>query len=226
MATTTSRKKITRRDREAANSAAAPFDLAPAARVALVVLPVIVFALVVSIVMPNGQAIGGPLQDENVGAGATLTSFRRAGEGTVTIGVIVPWNTSGTTAVLEEIVPLGADGVEVVKTAIVTPGQASIEPTRGFPPDGLVVFPLEDAGIPPGGGPLDGAQIAVGLRGEGSVLAFVLRYRVGDETFQALITSGALLCRGPCEDEDKASVIERQRELAADLATFLDAPSR
>jgi hypothetical protein len=224
MATTTSRRKITRRDREAASTAAAPFDLAPAARVALVVLPVIVFALVVSIVMPNGKAIGGPLQDENIGAGATLTSFRRAGDGTVTIGVFVPWNTSGTTAVLEEIVPLGADGVEVVKTAIVAPGQASIEPTRGFPPEGLVVFPLEDAGIPPGGGPLDGAQIAVGLRGEGSVLAFVLRYRVGDETFQALITNGALLCRGPCED--KAGVIERQRELAADLAAFLDAPSR
>jgi hypothetical protein len=58
------------------------------------------------------------------------------------------------------------------------------------------------------------------------VLAFVLRYRVGDETFQALITNGALLCRGPCEDVEKAAVTERQRELAADLATFLDAPSR
>jgi hypothetical protein len=225
MATTTS-KKITRRDREAASTAAAPFDLAPAAPAALVVLSVIVFALVVSFVMPNSQPIGGPLQDENVGAGATLTSFRRAGDGVVTIGVFVPWNTSGTTAVLEEIVPLGTDGVEVVKSAIVAPGQASIEPTRGFPPDTLVLFPLEDAGIPPGGGPLDGAQIAVGLRGEGSVLAFVLRYRVGDETFQALITNGALLCRGPCEDEEKVAVTERQRELAADLATFLDAPSR
>jgi hypothetical protein len=223
MATTTS-KKITRRDREAASTAAAPFDLAPAARVGLIVLPVIVFALVVSIVVPNGETIGGPLQDANVGAGATLSTIRRAGDGVVTIGIFVPWNTSGTTAVLEEIVPLGADGVEVVKTAIVAPGQAAIEPTRGFPPDGLVVFPVEDAGIPPGGGPLDGAQIAVGLRGEGSVLAFVLRYRVGDETFQALITNGALLCRGRCEDQ--AAVIERQRELAADLATFLDAPSR
>lgn len=223
MATTTSRK-ITRRDREAASEAAAPFDVMPAARVGLVVLPVIVFAFVVSMVLPNGETLGGPLQDANVGAGATLSSIRRAGDGVVTIGVFVPWNTSGTTAVLEEIVPLGADGVEVVKTAIVAPGQASIEPTRGFPPDGLVVFPMEDAGIPPGGGPLDGAQIAVGLRGEGSILAFVLRYRVGNETFQTLITNGALLCRGPCED--KAAVIERQRELAADLASFLDAPSR
>lgn len=223
MAATTS-KKITRLDREAASEAAAPFDLVPARRVALVVLPVIVLAFVISIVVPDGEKIGGPLQDANVGAGATLSTIRRAGDDVVTIGVFVPWNTSGSTVTLEEIVPLGADGVEVVKTAIAAPGQTSIEPTRGFPPDGLVVFPVEGAGIPPGGGPLDGAQIAVGLRGEGSVLAFVLRYRVGDQIFHALITNGALLCRRPCEG--KAVVIERQRELAADLVAFLDAPDR
>jgi hypothetical protein len=223
----TSTKKVTRLEREAATKAANEafdaIDFAPIARGSVVVLIVLALVFAAAIFVPSGSGFGGPLQDSNVGAGSTLDPVGRARK-TVTIGAFVPWNTSGGTAVLEGIIPVGADGVEIVKTGLAAPGQISIVPQRGYPPDGMILYPVEGSSVAPGSGPLDGAQIAVGLRGEGSVLGFILVYRVGGQRFRALLPSGAVLCHGACEDTTE--VVERQRTLLAQLSMFVDAPSR
>jgi hypothetical protein len=223
----TSTKKLTRLEREAATKAANEafdeIDFAPFARGTVVVLIVLALVFAAWIFAPNGSAIGGPLQDSNVGAGSTLATVGRARK-MVTIGAFVPWNASGSTVMLEEIVPVGAEGVEVVKTGLAAPGQISIVPQRGYPPDGLILYPVEGSTIAPGEGPLDGAQIAVALRGEGSVLGFILVYRAGGETFRALLPNGAVLCPRACEDT--TAVVERQRALLAQLSRYVDAPSR
>jgi hypothetical protein len=224
----TSQRKVTRLDREAAAKAADEafdqIDFAPIARGSVVVLVVLALVFAASMFVPSGSSIGGPLQDSNVGAGSTLATVAKARKGIVTIGAFVPWNTSGGTVVLEEIVPIGAEGVEVVKTGLAAPGQISIVPQRGYPPDGLILYPVEGSTIPPGSGPLDGAQIAVGLRGEGSVLGFVVVYRVGGQRFRSLLPNGAIVCRRACGDTTE--VVERQRTVTAQLSMFLDAPSR
>lgn len=224
MPTITTPKKVTRLDREEAARAAGSVDLAPVKRGVLVGLIVLAFALLVSIVMPGTPRFGGPLQDGNVVAGATMTTVRKAGDDVVTIGLLVPWNAGTETAVLEWIAPIRAEGVEMVRSGLPPPGLSALEPTRGFPPSGLTVVSLERAPIPPGSGPLDGTQIVVGLRGKGTVLGFVLRYRVGGATHDALLMSGVMLCGGSCED--KAGAIERQQALGTALVGFVDAPLR
>jgi hypothetical protein len=218
---------LTRREREAASAAAAAefdaIDWAPIGRGTLVVFIVLVLLLAAWMFVPGGAKFGGPLQDSNVAAGSTMSTVRRA-KGMVSVGAFVPWNTSGSPVMLEQIVPIGADGVEVVKTGLAAPGQVSIVPQRGYPPDGVILFPVEGSTIDPGSGPLDGAQIAVGLRGEGSVLGFVLVYRAGGQQHRALLPNGVVMCRRACGDT--TAVVERQRGLLAELSMYVDAPSR
>lgn len=229
MATTTTRRisRVEREEAAAAMAAADSIDLGPLARGALVVVAVLVLTAFASIAVPNPAGFDGPLQDGNVVAGATMTTIRRGGEGVVSTGVFVPWNASDQTVVLERITPVGVEGsVEVVKTGLLPAGVTLLDSARGFPGDGLSVLRLQEAPIAPGTGPLDGAQIAVGLRGEGSVLGFVLRYRVdGGATHHALLMSGAMLCSRSCEEAEDA-VVERQRALARAFAGFVGAPAR
>jgi hypothetical protein len=223
-----SKPTLTRREREAASAAAqAQFDdidWAPIGRGTLVVVVVLMLLVAAWLFMPGGEKFGGPLQDSNVAAGSTMSTVRRAGKGVVTVGAFVPWNTSAGPVLLEQVLPIEAEGVEIVKTGLVAPGQVAIDPQRGYPPDGLILFPVEGSTIEPGSGTLDGAQIAVGLRGEGSVLGFMLVYRVGSERHRALLPNGAVLCRRACGDT--TAVVERQRDLFAELSMYVDAPSR
>jgi hypothetical protein len=221
-------KRITRLDREeaaAAMATAESVDLGPVTRGALVVVAVAVLTVFTSIVLPDPGGFDGPLQDGNVVAGATMTTILRSGDGVVSMGLFVPWNASEQTVVLEKLTPVGIEGdVEVVKAGLLPAGVAALQPTRGFPNRELSIVHVQGASIPPGTGPLDGAQIAVGLRGKGSVLGYVLRYRVDGAIRHALLMTGATLCTTPCEDED--AVAERQRALARALAGYVDAPIR
>jgi hypothetical protein len=224
MARTTTTRRMTRLDREAASAGAQRLDLAPLARVSLVIVGVLVLAVGASIAVPDPRSIGGPLQDVNVATAASLQTIRKVGGGAVSVGIFVPWNASDGTVVLDTLVPMGADGVEVVKTGVVPAGATAIDPTRGFPPPGINTSRVEGWSVPPGSGPLDGLQLVVGLRGRGHVLAFVLRYHRGGTVHHALITQGAMLCAASCED--RIGVAERQRALAASWAPYLDAPGR
>jgi hypothetical protein len=223
--TTTTSRRITRLDREEAAAAAGSVDLGPAGRVTAVIGVIVVLMIAASIFVPDPARFGGPLQDGNVVAGATMTTVRKAGDGVVTIGVFVPWNTGSGTAVLEEITPLGVEGdVEVVKSSLLPAGLAAIEPTRGFPESGPSIVKVEDAPIPPGAGELDAVQIAVSLQGDGSVLAFLLRYRVDGATRHAILMSGVTVCKGACED--RSGVADQQSAFAQTVVGFVEAPSR
>jgi hypothetical protein len=212
-------------DREEAAAAAGTVDLRPAGRVIALVAVVLALMIAATIFVPDPTRFGGPLQDANVVSGATMTTVRKAGDGVVTIGVFVPWNTSSGTAVLEEIAPLGVEGdVEMVKTSLLPAGLAAIEPTRGFPVNVASIVKVEGAPVPPGSGELDTVQIAVSLQGDGSVLAFLLRYRVDGAIHHAILMSGVTVCKGGCED--RSVVADRQAAFAQSVVGFVDAPAR
>jgi hypothetical protein len=222
--TTTQTRRVTRMDREEAAAAAGSVDLRPAGRVIGLIAVVLALMIAAMVFVPDPTRFGGPLQDGNVVSGATMTAVRKAGDGVVTIGVFVPWNTGGT-AVLEQISPLQVEGdVEMVKASLLPAGLAAIEPTRGFPVSGPSIVKVEEAPIPPGSGELDTVQIAVSLQGDGSVLAFLLRYRVGGATHHAILMSGVMVCKGACED--RSVVAERQAAFAKSVVGFVDAPAR
>jgi hypothetical protein len=223
--TTTQTRRVTRMDREEAAAAAGSVDLRPAGRVIGLIAVVLALMIAAMVFVPDPTRFGGPLQDGNVVSGATMTTVRKAGDGVVTIGVFVPWNTGGGTAVLEQISPLQVEGdVEMVKASLLPAGLAAIEPTRGFPVSGPSIVKVEEAPIPPGSGELDTVQIAVSLQGDGSVLAFLLRYRVGGATHHAILMSGVMVCKGACED--RSVVAERQAAFAKSVVGFVDAPAR
>jgi hypothetical protein len=223
--TTTQSRRVTRMDREEAAAAAGTVDLRPAGRVVALIAVVLALMIGVTIFVPDPTRFGGPLQDGNVVSGATMTTVRKAGDGVVTIGVFVPWNTSGATAVLEQIVPLGVEGeVEVVKASLLPAGLAAIEPMRGFPVSGPSIVKVENAPMPPGSGELDTVQIAVSLQGNGSVLGFLLRYRIDGAIHHAILMSGVTVCRGGCED--RSAVADRQAAFAQSVVGFVDAPVR
>ena len=212
-------------DREEAAAAAGTVDLRPAGRVIALVAVVLALMIAARIFVPDPTRFGGPLQDANVVSGATMTTVRKAGDGVVTIGVFVPWNTSSGTAVLEEIAPLGVEGdVKVVKTSLLPAGLAAIEPTRGFPVNVPSIVKVEDAPVPPGSGELDTVQIAVSLQGDGSVLAFLLRYRVDGAIHHSILMSGVTVCKGGCKD--RSVVADRQAAFAQSVVGFVDAPAR
>jgi hypothetical protein len=224
MSTTTSRR-VTRLDREEAAAAAGSVDLRPAGRVTALIAVIAALMIAATVFVPDPARFGGPLQDGNVVSGATMTTVRKAGDGVVTVGVFVPWNTSGGTAVVEQISPIGIEGdVEVVKTSLLPAGVSAIEPTRGFLESGPSIGRVEDAPVPPGSGALDTVQIAVSLQGDGSVLAFLLRYRVGGAIHHAVLMSGVTVCKDACEN--RSEIAERQGEFALSVVGFVDAPSR
>lgn len=212
-------------DREEAAAAAGSVDLRPAGRVTALIGVVLGLMIVATLFVPDPTRFGGPLQDGNVVSGATMTTIRKAGDGVVTVGVFVPWNTADGTAVLEQIAPLGIEGdVEVVKASLLPAGLAAIEPTRGFPVTVPSIVKVEDAPIPPGTGELDAVQIAVSLQGDGSVLAFLLSYRVDGATHHAILMSGVTVCKGGCED--RSAIADRQAAFALAVVGFVDAPAR
>ena len=217
----TSSKRLTRLDRENASAAARSYDLGPLLRGGGAVISVVLAVFVVSLVIPDPAKLGGPLQPN---AAPTLATVRKVGGDRITITISVPWNAGIGVATLEALVPVGIDGLQVEKTGVLPAGVEPLEPTRGFPPLGLAVLPVDGYGVDPGSNALDGFQVAIGLRGTGSVLGFALRYRVGDETFTAFVPAGAMLCGASCDG--KAEVAEEQRGLAAGLAGFIDAPAR
>jgi hypothetical protein len=223
--TTTQSRRITRMDREEAAAAAGSVDLRPAGRVTALIAAMVALLIAATVFVPDPARFGGPLQDGNVVSGAVMTTIRKAGDGVVTIGVFVPWNTSDGTAVLEQITPLGVEGdVEVVKASLLPAGLAAIEPARGLPASGPSIVKVEDAPIPPGTGELDAVQIAVSLQGDGSVLAFLLRYRVDGTTHHAVLMSGVTVCKGACED--RSGIADRQAAFAKAVVGFVDAPPR
>jgi hypothetical protein len=78
--------------------------------------------------------------------------------------------------------------------------------------------------VPPGSGELDTVQIAVSLQGDGSVLAFLLRYRVDGAIHHAILMTGVTVCKGGCED--RSVVADRQAAFAQSVVGFVDAPAR
>jgi hypothetical protein len=221
-------RRVSHRDREAARrsaaSANAEMNLRPIGQGALVVLAVVLFTLVAASFVPGGSAFGGPLQDDRLHATATLAVVPKAKGKPVTFALPIPWNAGEQTAVLEDIVPIGAEGVELVEAAAVPVGAPPVETQRGYPPDAAVLSTLDGFPVRPGSSDVDGFQIVVGLRGAGLVPAFAMLYRVGDVRRVAIVGHGILLCERSCED--RAASEERQRRAVAELAVVVDAPDR
>lgn len=221
-------RRVSHRDREAARrsaaSANAEMNLRPFGHGALVVVAVALFTLVAATFVPGGRPFGGPLQGDRLDASASLTVVRKVKGKPVTFGLPIPWNAGKETAVLEGIAPVGAEGVEMIDAAVVPMGVAPVETQRGYPPDAAVLATLDGFPVRPGSSDVDGFQIVVGLRGEGMVPAFALRYRVGDVAHVAIVGHGILLCATSCQDRDDSA--DRQRADVAALAVVVDAPSR
>ncbi len=225
-ATTT--KRVTRLDREAAREAAsasmASVDLRPVGLGALVVFVVLVFVLIVGLLTPDGHAFGGPLQSDRLEGTASMTSVRKTKGDDVTFSLFVPWNAGSETAVLERLTPIDADGVSVLSAAVVTSGGPPVETGRGFPPENAVLEPIDGFPVPPGQDVLDGLQLAVELSGAGTVPAFALSYRVGEDLHVAILGNGVMLCTDACEGKTEAS--ERQRAEVVSLVAYVEAPRR
>jgi hypothetical protein len=230
MATTTARKpkKLTRADREnarkAAASANASLDLVRAGKITLIVVVVAILVLAVMVFVPRGSSLGGPLQATRLESAATLTVVPKTKGHPITFGLPVPWNAGAGIVELEALVPLAADGVEMVRAAVVPLGSAPLPTAKGFPPKVGVLEPLEDFPIPPGTSDVDGFQIVVGLKGAGSVPAFALVYRMGGARYVTVIGHGAMLCAKACEDQ--AAVEAAQRSYLASLSPFVAGPAR
>lgn len=230
MATTTTRKpkKLTRADREnarqAAASANASLDLARVGRIALVLVVVLIGVMAVMLFVPRGESLGGPLQASRIEGASTLTVVPKTKGRPVTFGLPVPWNAGAGTVELEALRPLGADGVQVLRAAVVPLGAPPVTSAKGFPPRAAVLEPLENFPVPPGSNDVDGFQIVVGLKGAGTVPAFALIYRIGGIHYVAILGHGAMLCAKACEDQE--AVEASQRALIAELSAFVDAPAR
>ena len=218
---TEARRRLTRYDREQASAAATSFDLGPLARGVAVIAGVVVLVLALSIAVPDPPRFGGPLQPTE---GPTMVTVRKTGGEVVTIPVAVPWNTDMRSAVLERLTPVGADGLDLVKASVLPQGTDPLDPAPGLPADALEAVPLRGFTATPGLSALEGFQIAVSLKGSGAVSGFMLTYRVDGIVTSAFIPAGAMLCAARCED--RLAVTERQRDVAAELASFIDAPER
>jgi hypothetical protein len=221
-------RRVSHRDREAARrsaaSANAEMNLRPLGRGALVVLAVVLLTLLAATFVPGGTPFGGPLQGDRVDASASLTVVRKARDRPVTFGLPIPWNAGHETVVLEDVAPIGADGVELLGSAAVPLGAPPVETQRGYPPDAAVLSEIEGFPVRPGRSVVDGFQIVVGLRGDGLVPAFAVVYRVGEARHVAIVGHGVLICAASCEDPDASA--ERQRRAVAALAVMVDAPGR
>ena len=231
MATTTAknpRKKLTRLDRESARKAAASanasMDLARAGRTVLTVTLISAVVLGVVLFVPSGKPLGGPLQAGRLEGAATLSVVAKTKGKPVTFGLAVPWNAGSGMAELEQLVPIGADGPKVLRAAVVPLGSEPVATAKGFPPDAAVLEPLEGFPVPPGINDVDGFQVVVGLKGEGTIPAFALVYRVDGVRHVTILGHGAMLCAKACEGQE--TVEARQRAILADLSAFVDAPVR
>jgi hypothetical protein len=221
-------RRVSHRDREAARrsaaSANAEMNLRPFGQGALAILAVVLFTLAAGTFVPGGTPFGGPLQGDRVDASATLTVVPRTKYKPVTFGLPIPWNAGTEPAVLEDVAPIGAEGVEVVGAAVVPLGAPPVENQRGYPPDVGMLSAVDGFVVRPGNSVVDGFQIVVGLRGDGMVPAFALVYRVGEVRRVAVVGHGILLCAKSCDDRESAA--ERQRGAVAALAVVVDAPGR
>jgi hypothetical protein len=230
MATTTTKtpKRLTRADRESARKAAASanasMDLARAGRAVLALVVVCVVVLAVLLFVPRGQPFGGPLQGSRLEGAATLDVVAKTKGRGVSFGLPVPWNAGSGIVELEGLVPIGADGVEMLHALVVPLGAPPVTSSKGFPPDAAVLESLENFPIPPGTNDVDGFQIVVGLKGAGTVPAFALAYRVGGVHHVAIIGHGVLLCAKACDGQEVAEA--GQRALLAGLSAFVEAPAR
>ena len=230
MATTTAKtpKKLTRADRESARKAAASanasMDLARVGRAVLVVVVVSVMVLSVLLFVPRAKPLGGPLQASRLEGAATLGVVAKTKERAVTFGLAVPWNTGSGIVELEELVPIGADGVEMLQALVVPFGASPVATSKGFPPDTGVLVPLENFPVPPGTNDVDGFQIVVGLKGAGMVPAFALTYRVGGVHHVAILGHGVMLCSKACDGQEVAEA--GQRAFLAGLSAFVEVPAR
>lgn len=223
----TTTKRVTRLDREAAREAAsasmASVDLRPVGRGALVTFTVVVFVLLVGLLAPGGRVFGGPLQPDRLEGTASMTSVRKTKGDDVTFSLFVPWNAGSETAVLDSLTPIDADGVSVLSAAVVTSGGPPVETGRGFPPENAVLEPVDGFPVPPGEDVLDGLQLAVELSGVGTVQAFALSYRVGEDHQVAILGNGVMLCIAACEGKTEA---RGQRSEVVALARYVEAPRR
>lgn len=210
----------------AAASANAEVDLRPLGRAAAVVACVVATIVLIALLVPSGGAFGGPLQANRLEQGSSLTVVRSTKGKRVTFQIPVPWNAGTATAVLDEVVPLEAEGVEIVGTAVVPLGQPAVATDVGFPPPAAVLEPIVDQPVPPGSGTLDGFQVVVGLSGKGGVAAFALVYRVDGTRRVAILPHGVVLCPKACGDGPRADVAERQDSLLHLLSRFVAAPPR
>jgi hypothetical protein len=219
----TTRRRLTRLDRELATKAARTADVRPTVRAFAGIALVGLFAYAVSVLVPDVEAFGGPLQGPVAGR-ASFAVFRKTEGGPVSLGLPVPWNAGNANVVLEGLQPLGADGVEVKRAGVVPPGSVAVEPQRGFPPPGMVLLPLKGYGVPPGVGDLDGFQVVVGLQGQGTIDAFALRYSMGGRRFVAILPVGAMLCAAGCQVRGEAE--QAQRAAVARLVPFVEVADR
>jgi len=230
MASTSTRnpKRLTRADRDHAREAApsknATMDLRPAAITAAVVVGVIAFAFMAGLLVPGGGTFGGPLQPDRLDSGSTMSAIDKTKGKPVTFGVPVPWNASEGTVELQSLVPIGIEGLEVIRAAAVPLGSPPVPNHKGFPPDAAVLQPIEHFAVPPGTDDSDGFQIVVGLKGEGTVQGFALTYRLGGSMHVAIIGHGAMLCPKACEDLDEAEA--QQRSALGSFSAFVSAPVR
>ncbi len=230
MATTTTRKpkKLTRMDRESARKAAASanasMDLVRVGRTVLTVVVISAVALALVLFVPRGKPLGGPLQADRLEGAATLSVVAKTKGKPVTFGLAVPWNAGSGIAELEELIPIGGQGIDVLRAAVTPLGSEPVPTAKGFPPDTAVLEPLEHFAIPPGTSDVDGFQIVVGLKGAGTIPAFALVYRVDGVRHVALLGQGAVLCPKACGDQETAEA--EQRAMLAHLSPFVGAPAR
>jgi hypothetical protein len=221
--TRTSRRRLTRLDREAASRAAVARDIRPAGRAIAAAVAIGLLALAAGALTPAGQAFGGPVQGPVTGS-TTFTAIRKTGGSAATLGIPVPWNAGSGTVVLEALAPIGVDGVEVERAGVAPPGTMVVAGGRGFPPAGVTLLPVDGFTVRPGTGPLDGFQVIVGLAGEGTVDGFALSYRVGGASYVAILPDGAMLCAAACRGRAEAE--DEQRSAMGGLASLIDVPGR
>jgi hypothetical protein len=214
---------VTRLDREQASRAAASMDLGPFVRLValLVVVGLAVFAA--RTLVPSARPFGGPLQGPVVGS-TSFTTIGKTGGQPVSLVVQVPWNAGTASAILDRVVPIGAEGVRVKRIGVVPPGGVALQTQRGFPPEGVTLLPVDGYTAAPGVGDLDGFQVVVGLTGEGTVTGFALLYRVGGTSQVALLPDGAMLCADACPDRDEAE--DRHRAEIAELGALVTEAER
>lgn len=232
--TSTSSRTPARKRKELPPELERPVDVRRLVLIGLAVVAVLVIAVTVWNLVPEGATYGGPLQDPDLGGTSAVGGKRGIGK-PLSVGVFLPWNVADEPAVLDRLVPLSAsEGIEVVGAGVLPPEAAPVPVDGGWPPEGMAEPPpVHGFAIPPGDGALDAYQLVVGVQatepGVHSIPGFEIQYHVGRDTYRAVMVQGVWICV-PLDQKPacpgKGDIEEQQRELRASLLPLVDAPDR